>query len=302
RKISYSTFGILDTDIRGKTKMIQQGNPPFIIIRDGKVVPLACSVRTENRWDDRVFSYSEFECAFGDRIVFFSDGISQAGIGTREHPLGWGDEKICEFLEEIISFQPDISAKDLCNLLLEEAVRKDGGTAGDDITCAVAYYRKPRKLLVLTGPPYDMSTDRDYAMLAERHDGRVAICGGTTSNIVARELGRDLSMDLTDLDPEIPTTSEMPGVSLVTEGCLTLGKAAELLESGMDCGRVNGATRLVDHFLESDIIRFVVGTRINEAHQNPELPVELEIRRNVVKKIARLLEEKYLKETSIEFV
>ncbi|MBE6345546.1 MAG: stage II sporulation protein E, partial [Spirochaetaceae bacterium] len=48
-------------------------------------------------------------------------------------------------------------------------------------------------------------------------------------------------------------------------------------------------------------IWFVVGTKINEAHQDPNMPVELEIRRNVVKKIASLLEEKYLKEVRIQY-
>jgi hypothetical protein len=32
------------------------------------------------------------------------------------------------------------------------------------------------------------------------------------------------------------------------------------------------------------------------------MPVELEIRRNIVKKIAALLEERHLKETSIRFI
>jgi hypothetical protein len=40
-----------------------------------------------------------------------------------------------------------------------------------------------------------------------------------------------------------------------------------------------------------------MGTRVNEAHRDPNLPVELDIRRNIIKKIVTLLEEKYLKET-----
>jgi len=32
------------------------------------------------------------------------------------------------------------------------------------------------------------------------------------------------------------------------------------------------------------------------------MPVELEIRRNVIKKIAALLENQYLKETSIQYI
>jgi hypothetical protein len=38
--------------------------------------------------------------------------------------------------------------------------------------------------------------------------------------------------------------------------------------------------------LDSDIVKFAVGTRINEAHQDPNIPVELDLRRNIVKRIA----------------
>ena len=63
----------------------------------------------------------------------------------------------------------------------------------------------------------------------------------------------------------------------------------------------NAATRMVEMFLDSDRIRFAVGTKINEAHQDPNMPVELEIRRNIVKKIASLLQDKYLKEVHIQY-
>ena len=49
--------------------------------------------------------------------------------------------------------------------------------------------------------------------------------------------------------------------------------------------------------LESDIIHFQVGTAVNVAHQDPALPVELDIRRNVLRRIATLLEHKHLKQT-----
>ena len=54
--------------------------------------------------------------------------------------------------------------------------------------------------------------------------------------------------------------------------------------------------------LDADIIDIVAGTKINIAHQDPTLPVELEIRRNVVKKLASLLEEKYMKTVKLKFI
>ena len=64
----------------------------------------------------------------------------------------------------------------------------------------------------------------------------------------------------------------------------------------------NAAVRLVQYFLESDIIEFVSGTKINEAHQDPNLPVELDIRRNLIRHIVRMLNEKYMKEARCEFI
>ena len=90
---------------------------------------------------------------------------------------------------------------------------------------------------------------------------------------------------------------------MVTEGIITMGAVAELLENGAKTEGLNenAVTKMVDLFLDSDRIRFVVGTKINEAHQDPNMPVELEIRRNVVKKIAALLQDEYLKDVSIQY-
>jgi hypothetical protein len=46
----------------------------------------------------------------------------------------------------------------------------------------------------------------------------------------------------------------------------------------------------------------MVGTRINEAHQDPNVPVELDLRRNIIRKIASRLETRHLKETRLRFI
>ena len=58
----------------------------------------------------------------------------------------------------------------------------------------------------------------------------------------------------------------------------------------------------MDLLLDSDVIELVAGASVNEAHQDPNLPVELDIRRNIVKRIAGLLEAKYLKKVDVKFV
>jgi hypothetical protein len=94
----------------------------------------------------------------------------------------------------------------------------------------------------------------------------------------------------------------MEGVDLVTEGILTLTEVQRILESGNLPMESNAATQLVELLRESDVIEFVVGTRINDAHQDPSLPVDLEIRRNLLKRIKQVLEENYLKEVNIRYI
>lgn len=301
RQISYSTFSIVDTNTAGATRVIEHGNPSFLLIRNGEHVPVEQIPVRRPRWRNRELSCSQFSTQIGDRIVFFSDGVSQSGIGTRQMPLGWGTRHVSDYLLQLVRQEPNISARRLSEALVSEAVWNDGRQAGDDITCGVIYFRQPRYLRVLTGPPFDMERDPEFAGLVDGYDGCTVVCGGTTSNIVARELNRSVTMNIREFDPDVPNTSAMDGVDLVTEGCLTLGKTDEYLESGVPPKRINGATRFVDMLLQSDVIEFIMGTRINEAHQSPSLPIELDIRRNVIKRIRKLLEEKYLKETCVSY-
>jgi hypothetical protein len=106
------------------------------------------------------------------------------------------------------------------------------------------------------------------------------------------------------LDPRVPPLARMEGFDLVTEGTLTLGEVLRLLEEGFapEEMKSNAAVRLATMLLDSDIVRFAVGTRINEAHQDPNIPVELDLRRNIVKRIANLLETKHMKRAIIQYV
>jgi hypothetical protein len=304
RKISYSTFTIVDLDEDGKTRVIEHGNPPLVLLRGNCPLPLERVSITLEKWRDRVIRYSEFDTQLGDRIVYFSDGVSQSGLGRDGLPLGWGQERAVEFLSRQISGENEISSRELSCKLVAEALVNDNRLAKDDITCGVVYYRHPRRLLVITGPPFCKERDGELAELVRTFHGRKVICGGTTACIVSRLLQRTVRMSLDRLDPEIPPASEMEGVDLVTEGTVTLAKVAEILEHGStgDGTRKNPARDLVALMLGSDIVEFRVGTRINEAHQDPNVPVELDLRRNIVRRIASLLETKYLKESKLQFM
>jgi hypothetical protein len=108
---------------------------------------------------------------------------------------------------------------------------------------------------------------------------------------------------LTRLTPDIPPAAQMEGIDLVTEGTMTLARVAEMLErGGGEAWPDNPARDLMNLMLQSDLVQFMVGTRINEAHQDPNVPVELDLRRNIVRRIIALLESKHLKECSVQFL
>ena len=303
RKISYATFSIVDAMLEGKTRIYEMDNPACFIVRDCKEFCPPCHEFTAENWKDRVINVYQFLAKEEDRIIIMSDGVTQAGLGNPKYPLGWQREGVWKFIENQIRRHPNISASALAEAIVNEAKLKEPEEkAGDDISCTVIYFRRPRKLLLLSGPPFDEEKDKEIAEMIDYYDGKTAICGGTTANIIERELCLKCEMDKTTFDPNIPMASIMPGIDLVTEGILTLTDVYRMLKEGVDTDKDNAAVRLAKLLLDSDKIDFVIGTKVNEAHQDPNLPMELDIRRNIVKKIFRLLQSKFLKEISVKYV
>ena len=309
RQIAYSTFTIVDIRAGRQVRVIEHENPPFFVLRGEQVFEPARSRITVpegvgNVPRERDLEVACFEARDGDRLVFFSDGVNQAGMGSDRTPLGLGGEAVVDFARHLVRANPNLSARELARRVVDLATAKDGGSPHDDISCAVVYFRQPRHLLVATGPPFSRKSDTQMAETISEFDGTRILCGGTTAAIVSRELGRPVTMDLEMLDDDIPPISHMEGINLVTEGTITVARVLDMLERDVNPDREprNGATLVLEYLLNSDVIHFLVGTRINEAHQDPNIPVELDLRRNLMKRIAALLEERHLKETRIQYI
>lgn len=309
RGISYATFTIADIN-ESSVRIMEYDNPPYILVRNRMAfnsskeeIEFERSNKNSAPKRKTILHYSSYESRPEDRLIFFSDGVTQAGLGSKAHPFGWGYDNVLDFVLGITEDNPSICARDLARMITDRALSLDEGSAKDDISCVVIYFRKPRDLLIMTGPAINPEKDKEMALLFSLFDGQKIICGGTTSNILARELGKSLKVILKDFDEKVPPMSIMDGADLVTEGIMTLAAVSNLLETNADIEKIkcNAAVKIIEKILYSDRIVFVVGTKINEAHQDPSLPVELEIRRNIVKKIASILSEKYLKEVSITY-
>ncbi|PKK89829.1 MAG: serine/threonine protein phosphatase [Candidatus Wallbacteria bacterium HGW-Wallbacteria-1] len=303
RRISYATFTIVDSVLHGRTRVVEQGNPDYLLIRDGAVVRVERRVVTTRRWRDRELRLSEIDILPGDRLVLVSDGVTQAGLGSDDLKLGWRIAGCAAFLISRINEDPEISARTLSrDVVRQAALTEPEGQATDDISCGVLYFRKPRTMLLVSGPPYDQTRDGEVAFRIDTFSGRTAVCGGTTANILSRELNREVSTNLGRPRGDLPPVSVMDGIDLVTEGILTLTRAVRYLRERHAEFPADGAGRLCSLMMDSDWIEFMVGTRINDAHQDPTLPVELEFRRNIIRKIAGILEKDYFKRVSISYI
>ena len=306
RKIGYSTFTIADIRPDGVVHMIEYDNPKFVLIRNSKLIQLD---KTEIKFNSKsnvpaTLYYSTFKAQENEKLIIVSDGVTQAGMGGLETPLGWGDDGLKDYVLEICQEDNNLSARSMSRRIVDRAMLYDNSRCHDDTTCAVINFRRPRRTLVLTGPPFDQELDSQLAETLDKYKGRKLICGGTTANIVARELNREIEVDLSLMSDDVPPASRMDGIDLVTEGTITLNKTLRLLEKGdfLESSRPDAAEQLARFLLDSDIIEFMVGTRINNAHQNPNLPVELDIRRNLIRQLVKVLKIKYMKQSIYKLI
>ncbi len=140
RKISYATFTIVDTNAAGFTRIIEMDNPEYIHLRAGKDIFHKKKILVSEKWPKRKLLISEFNILPDDRIIIFSDGVTQAGLGERKYKFGWKREGCFEFIKYIISENPVLSARDLSRWIVKESKSKHNTCrCGDDTSCGMYY-------------------------------------------------------------------------------------------------------------------------------------------------------------------
>lgn len=198
----------------------------------------------------------------GDGLMLLSDGITQAGIGGA-WPDGWQAERAAQFLTHCLN--QNIPPRQLPETLLRQA-RQFNDRGGDDCTAALAYCRRGVILNLLTGPPADRA--RDAAVVRRWLDapGLKVVCGGTTAEIVARQLGLPLSIEPHPSSLIAPPRYELPEIDLVTEGAVTLNQAYNLIdEDPAELREDSGVSELVSLLNAADRINIFFGQAENAA-------------------------------------
>ena len=226
-----------------------------------------------------------------------SDGCPHAGIG-RAFNLGWKREDIAAFMETISHC--GYTAKTLSTILVDECNKLYGNRPGDDATACIVKIRKREPMNMLFGPPSNRSDCDRMMSLFFSKEGKHIICGGTTSSIAAKYLGKTLKPSLNFERSDIPPIAEIDGVDLVTEGVITVNRVLEYAKDYLDKNesyeqwnfKRDGAS-LISRLLfeEATDINFYVGRAINPAHQNPDLPINFSIKMNLVEELSACLRQ-----------
>ena len=298
RKIAYSTFTMAQLFTEGYAKLVVFDNPPPVLVRRGRVEQLPYEERDVG--GKRIYDYS---CPLrpGDWLVLVSDGVLNAGIGGA-YPLGWGWEEVAKYVQGHV--HESLSAEDLAEKLARVVEELYEGPPGDDVSIAVVKARWRRVVVVFTGPPVSREDDERVVGALTSSQGKRAVCGGTTANIVSRQLGRQIDVDLETGTDTVPAMGRIDGIDLVTEGTLTITKALEIIRVDEPNEqlklKVDGASRLVVLLRDADEVRILLGRTMNPAHQNPNLPRTLGLKTQVVQTLVQELERRG-KQVQIEY-
>mgnify|MGYP005811711403 FL=1 len=294
RKVAYSTFTIMRIVNSNEAELIQYDNPTVILLRDGEEYDYP---KTEVNIEGKKIFQSRIRLKEDDVFILMSDGCPHAGIGT-EYNFGWERSDIVEFMKTFYSV--GYTAKTLSTILIDECNRLYGGKPGDDATACVVRIRKREPMNLLFGPPSNRDDCNKMMSLFFSKEGKHIICGGTTSTIAAQYLGKPLKPKLEFIDKDVPPIAELEGVDLVTEGVITINKvlsyAKDYLnenESYSQWGVKRDGASLICRLLfeEATDINFFVGRAVNPAHQNPDLPINFNIKMQLVTELSDCLKK-----------
>jgi hypothetical protein len=302
RGLAYATFAILQIQHKnGHFHFVTFDSPPAVLLKKRQACHLDTRATTIG---GKSLIIGEGNLGHGDFLGFMSDGVLYANRGTIMDP-GWGWDQIASCLTSAAQ-RGRGSAEALVKAVMRETQRRYGEEVGDDATFIGVKARKPRRLMVFTGPPVDKSRDEECLCRLIEFEGRRVICGGTTANIAAEYWGETITTDQSTAREGIPPVADLPEVDLVTEGILTLARALELLKASTGiASRLpvdrNGAVLLAREFLRADSVFFLAGESVNPYYQNPQLPRSISIRRSLLTQIAEVLAQ-FHKEVTIEWI
>lgn len=294
REVAYSTFTIIRIIRNEEAEIICYDNPDVIMYRNGKLFEYPFR---ELDIEGKLIHKASISLQEGDTFIAMSDGCIHAGVGMSLN-FGWERKDIAEFMETLT--EVGFTAKTLSTVLTDECLKLYGGNPGDDTTALTVRIRPRQQINLMIGPPSDRNDCDKMVSLFLSKGGKRIVCGGTTSTIVSNYLNKPIIPNINYFDPEIPPTAAIEGIDLVTEGVITINRVNEYAKDYLKDNdsykkwnyKQDGAA-LISRMLfeEATDINFYVGRAINPAHQNPNLPINFNIKMQLVNELSESLEK-----------
>lgn len=292
RGVAYSTFSVIHLSDDGRGYLFEFDNPAAIFLRDKKCLDME---RTLIEIKQKKVYKTQLELKEDDVIIITSDGVLHAGIGKVLN-FGWERKEIKEFLERVV--ENDMSARCIAALLASACNDLYLDSPGDDTTIAAVKVKKRVSVNLMIGPPVDKTKDDYYIGQFLQGDSKKVVCGGTSSQLVARHLNKKLITKFEFPDPDVPPIGFIEGIDLTTEGFLTMRRLLELSEKYLSTSdlspkkqhKKDGASLLANLLFEDATdINFFVGQSVNIAHQG--LPIDTTMKLKLVEQLAHNLKK-----------
>lgn len=287
RGVAYATFSIISVDNNGEGVLVEYDNPQAIFMRGGELIDLP---RKEMSVEGKMIYTTELKLKSGDVLIINSDGVIHAGIGQLLN-FGWERDDVKKYLGT--HAKPNQSARCLSSIVARACYELYMGECGDDTTVACLKAMDEYPINIMVGPPASAERDEEVVRKFMAENGAHVVCGGTTSQIVSKVLGKSVSTDLQTITEELPPIGYMDGIDLVTEGVLTVRKLIERSNKYLNVkdseikefGLNDGADRLGDMLFEqSTAVTFYIGRGVNPAHS--ELDIANSMKLHLVEELA----------------
>jgi len=291
RGLAYSTFMILQISKNGIGYLVEYDNPPCILLRNGKKVPFDYQ---EKNIGGKPVRESHFNVYPGDYYFIVSDGVTQAGMGETLS-FGWGQDALTEYISNLCI--EGLSPPRIIQNVLSVCKDLYLGKPGDDTTVSVVHILKHQDVSIFSGPPKNPEDDSRIVSDFIATEAIHVVSGGTSSEILARELGRDLVVNIDYGKLDFPPTASIKGIDLVTEGVMTIKSTLEMINKYLidpvspeiidELDVPSGASKLAKILIEQCTdLKLFIGKAVNPAHQNQDFPAELRVKWRLMEDLA----------------
>lgn len=290
RHSAFSTFTIIRLVNNDRADIIQYENPNVVLLRNGKNYEIPLNIM---HIGEKTIYHSGLSLRDGDTFVAMSDGVLYAS-DTGVMNENWSRDALISYIEPL--WDAGFTAKTLTSIILNETNRLYGGKPFDDATVCVVKIRQRQPMNIAIGPPKNRDDNHRMMALFFAKEGKHIVCGGTTASIAAEYLHEPVKVNYVSPDPEIPPTSNINGIDLVTEGIITIDRILQYAKNYLKDNdsfkqwsyKKDGASlaaRLL--FEEATDINMFIGRAENPAHS--DLPINFNVKISIVDQLADCL-------------